>query len=363
MKIDFANLQLQYQAYKKEIDTNIQNVLNKSNYILGEEVQTLEQELQKFTGAKYAITCSSGTDALLLALMAIDIEPGDEVITTSNTAVPTVSAIVETGADPVFCDIYESTYNINVELIESLITKKTKAIVGVHLYGHPIKIDAIKNICKKYNLKLIEDCAQSHGAKYLNKKTGSFGEISAFSFYPTKILGGYGDGGMCLTNSKIFYEKLKKLRFYGMEQTYFSKIDGVNSRLDEVQAALLDYKLKKLNSYINKRRKIAKNYNEGLNSNDLVLPEEKENYFHSYYLYVVRHKNRDKIIDKLTKENIFVNISYPWPIHTMPPYKEFKRTEMKVTNKFSKEIFSLPMYPELDLRKQERVIEVLNKVS
>ena len=197
----------------------------------------------------------------------------------------------------------------------------------------------------------------------MNKKTGSFGEISAFSFYPTKILGGYGDGGMCLTNSKIFYEKLKKLRFYGMEQTYFSKIDGVNSRLDEVQAALLDYKLKKLNSYINKRRKIAKNYNEGLNSNDLILPEEKKNYFHSYYLYVVRHKNRDKIIDKLTKENIFVNISYPWPIHTMPPYKEFKRTEMKVTNKFSKEIFSLPMYPELDLRKQERVIEVLNKVS
>ena len=352
-----------HQFIEDDVTKIVNKVFKSGRLILGKFFENFEKNFSNWNQSKYGVGVGNGTDAIKLALMAVGVSNGDEVITTSNTAVPTVSAIVETGADPVFCDIYESTYNINVELIESLITKKTKAIVGVHLYGHPIKIDAIKNICKKHNLKLIEDCAQSHGAKYLNKKTGSFGEISAFSFYPTKILGGYGDGGMCLTNSKIFYEKLKKLRFYGMEQTYFSKIDGVNSRLDEVQAALLDYKLKKLNSYINKRRKIAKNYNEGLNSNDLILPEEKKNYFHSYYLYVVRHKNRDKIIDKLTKENIFVNISYPWPIHTMPPYKEFKRTEMKVTNKFSKEIFSLPMYPELDLRKQERVIEVLNKVS
>ena len=222
--------------------------------------------------------------------MATGIKAGDEVITTSNTAVPTVSAIVETGAIPVFCDVYESTYNINIELIESLITKKTKAIVGVHLYGHPIKLTEIKKICKKYNLIFVEDCAQSHGAKYLGKKVGSFGNVSAFSFYPTKILGGYGDGGMCLTNRKQYYDKLKKLRFYGMEKTYFSQIDGVNSRLDEVQAALLDYKLKKLNLYIKKRRAIAKRYNEELKNTNLVLPQEKKNYFHSYYLYVVRHK-------------------------------------------------------------------------
>ena len=353
----------EYEDYDNEILEIVSKVFKSGKLILGNNVKEFEENFSKWLGSKYGTGVGNGTDAIKLALLALEIGKDDEVITVSNTAVPTISAIVETGAKPVFCDVTEKDYNISVEAIEELITKKTKAIVCVHLYGHPAEIKKINSICKKYNLKLIEDCAQSHGSKYKDRFTGSFGDISAFSFYPTKILGGYGDGGMCLTNSKIFYEKLKKLRFYGMEQTYFSKIDGVNSRLDEVQAALLDYKLKKLNSYINKRRKIAKNYNEGLNSNDLILPEEKKNYFHSYYLYVVRHKNRDKIIDKLTKENIFVNISYPWPIHTMPPYKEFKRTEMKVTNKFSKEIFSLPMYPELDLRKQERVIEVLNKVS
>ena len=353
----------EYEDYDNEILEIVSKVFKSGKLILGNNVKEFEENFSKWLGSKYGTGVGNGTDAIKLALLALEIGKDDEVITVSNTAVPTISAIVETGAKPVFCDVTEKDYNISAEAIEELITKKTKAIVCVHLYGHPAEIKKINSICKKYNLKLIEDCAQSHGSKYKDRFTGSFGDISAFSFYPTKILGGYGDGGMCLTNSKIFYEKLKKLRFYGMEQTYFSKIDGVNSRLDEVQAALLDYKLKKLNSYINKRRKIAKNYNEGLNSNDLILPEEKKNYFHSYYLYVVRHKNRDKIIDKLTKENIFVNISYPWPIHTMPPYKEFKRTEMKVTNKFSKEIFSLPMYPELDLRKQERVIEVLNKVS
>ena len=353
----------EHKDLENDVSKIVRNVFRSGRLILGKSVQDFEKNFSNWNQVKFGVGVGNGTDAIKLALMATGIKAGDEVITTSNTAVPTVSAIVETGAIPVFCDVYESTYNINIELIESLITKKTKAIVGVHLYGHPIKLSEIKKICKKYNLIFVEDCAQSHGAKYLGKKVGSFGNVSAFSFYPTKILGGYGDGGMCLTNRKQYYDKLKKLRFYGMEKTYFSQIDGVNSRLDEVQAALLDYKLKKLNLYIKKRRAIAKRYNEELKNTNLVLPQEKKNYFHSYYLYVVRHENRDEIIKKLAKENIIVNISYPWPIHTMPPFKKYKKTNMKVTNKVAKEIFSLPLYPELDAKKQSKVIKILNKIS
>ena len=353
----------EHKDLENDVSKIVRNVFRSGRLILGKSVQDFEKNFSNWNQVKFGVGVGNGTDAIKLALMATGIKAGDEVITTSNTAVPTVSAIVETGAIPVFCDVYESTYNINIELIESLITKKTKAIVGVHLYGHPIKLSEIKKICKKYNLIFVEDCAQSHGAKYLGKKVGSFGNVSAFSFYPTKILGGYGDGGMCLTNRKQYYDKLKKLRFYGMEKTYFSQIDGVNSRLDEVQAAILDYKLKKLNLYIKKRRAIAKRYNEELKNTNLVLPQEKKNYFHSYYLYVVRHENRDEIIKKLAKENIIVNISYPWPIHTMPPFKKYKKTNMKVTNKVAKEIFSLPLYPELDAKKQSKVIKILNKIS
>lgn len=353
----------EHNDLENDVSKIVRKVFKSGRLILGKSVQDFEKNFSNWNEVKFGVGVGNGTDAIKLALMATGIKSGDEVITTSNTAVPTVSAIVETGASPVFCDVYESTYNINIELIEDLITERTKAIVGVHLYGHPIKLAELQKICKKYNLIFIEDCAQSHGAKYLEKKVGSFGHISAFSFYPTKILGGYGDGGMCLTNKKQYYEKLKKLRFYGMEKTYYSQIDGVNSRLDEVHAALLDFKLKKLNLYIKKRRAIAKRYNGELKNTNLILPQEKKNYFHSYYLYVVRHENRDKIIEKLAKENIFVNISYPWPIHTMPPFKKYKKTDMKITSKLSKEIFSLPLYPELDPKKQSKVIKVLNKIS
>lgn len=351
-----------HQIQKKEISKLVDEVFLSGRLILGNNVKSFEDNFSNWVGVQYGIGVGNGTDAIKLALLALNIGKNDEVITVSNTAVPTVSAIVEAGADPVFCDV-EEDYNISVKKIESLISKKTKAILLVHLYGHPAEVSKVKAICKKYGLFLIEDCAQAHGSKYKNKITGSFGDISAFSFYPTKILGGYGDGGMCLTSKLTLNKKLRMLRFYGMKDLYFSEIEnGVNSRLDEVHAAILDYKLKYLDLDIEKRRKIAALYNHELEDYDILLPEEKENYFHSYYLYVVRHKNRTKIMKRLKEVDINCNISYPYPIHSMPPFKKFKKSTMKTTNKLSKEIFSLPMYSGLSEKNQLKVIKELKKL-
>ncbi len=352
----------EYEEYKDDIFKVISDVLYSGQLILGEKVAEFENNFSNWVGSKYGIGVGNGTDAIKLALLSLDIGHGDEVITVSNTAVPTVSAIIETGATPVFCDVNTDDFNIDIELIGSLITKKTKAIVCVHLYGHAANITKLVKICKENKINLIEDCAQSHGSKYKNKLTGSFGKVSAFSFYPTKTLGGFGDGGMCVTNNKSIDKKIRMLRFYGMKDKYYSEIEnGVNTRLDEVHAAILDYKLKRLDNDIKKRRKIASIYNSQLKDTNLILPIEKKDYFHSYYVYVVRHKNRDKIIKILKDNNINLNISYPYPIHTMPPFRKFKKSSMKNTNKLSKEIFSLPMYPALSIEKVEKTIQIIKK--
>ena len=245
----------------------------------------------------------------------------------------------------------------------TLVLDITKAIIPVNLYGHSANYDLINKVAKKYNLKVIEDCAQSAGALYKKKPSGSFGDLSAFSFYPTKNLGGYGDGGMILTNNKKLYEKCKKLRKYGMSKFYYSDFHGINSRLDEIQAAILNFQLSKLKSNILKRRKIAKLYNKNLKTKNLILPTENRNNFHSYYVYVVIHPERKKIMQHLRNNNIFCNISYPFPIHSMKGYKHLnkKNTNLKITDKLSKQIFSLPMYPDLSEAKIEKVINTLNK--
>jgi len=353
----------EYSEHEKDILKEVVNTFKSGRLILGNNLLNFENNFSNWVGVKYGTGVGNGTDAIKIALLALGIGKSDEVITVSNTAVPTVSAIVETGASPVFCDVNKDDYNISADLIESLITKKTKAIICVHLYGHPAEINKIKKLCRKYKIYIIEDCAQSHGAKFEDKMTGSFGNFSAFSFYPTKILGGYGDGGMTLTNNKGLDKKAKMLRFYGMDTQYYAEIpNGVNSRLDEVHAAILDLKLKRLNKDIISRRKIAKIYNEELSDTDLILPIEKKGYYHSYYLYVVRHKNRDKIIEKLKKEKINLNISYPFPIHTMPPFKKYRRDNMKNTNRLSKEIFSLPMYPTLSISQIDKVVSNIKKI-
>jgi len=353
----------EYKKHKKKILTLVDNVFKSGNLILSNEVSDFENQFSKFTNNKYGIGVNSGTDALQIALMSVNIKSGDEVITVSNTAVPTVSAIISCNAKPVFVDINEDDFLINSNLIESKINKNTKAIIPVNLYGQSADYDKINKIAKKYKLNVIEDCAQSAGAYFKNKPSGSFGDLSAFSFYPTKNLGAYGDGGMIVTNNNKLNLRCKKLRKYGMKKLYYSEIHGINSRLDEIQAAILKFKLKKLSSDVKKRRRIAELYNKNLKCNELILPKENKNNYHSFYVYVVRHKKRKKLMDYLKKNNIFCNISYPFPIHSMKGYKylNINQNDLKITNKLSEEIFSLPMYPDLTDKDIEKVIKTLNK--
>ena len=352
----------EHEKEEEEILEIVKKVFNSGKLILGKNVELFEKEFSQWIGKGFGVGVGNGTDAIKLAILALNIKKGDEIITVSNTAVPTISAIIDAGAVPVFCDVDPSTFNIDVKKISSLINKKTKAILAVHLYGYPANVFELKKIAKKNNLFLIEDCAQAHGSKYKDKKCGDFGDISAFSFYPTKTLGGYGDGGLVYTKNKTLYKRLKMLRFYGMKTQYYSLIDGVNSRLDEVHAAILRYKLNRLDSDIARRREIANIYNSELKDTNLILPKEEKDYFHSYYLYVVRSKLRNKIINDLKDKNINLNISYKWPIHTMPPFRKYKKGNLDYTNQLSKEIFSLPMYPGLSNEKVYRVIESIKKI-
>ena len=363
LNINVWNYLEDYSKNKKNILNIVNKVFKSGNLILSNEVRNFENNFSKTIGNLYGIGVNSGTDALQIALMAIGIEKNDEVITVSNTAVPTVSAIVSCNAKPVFVDINEKDFLINTGLIEEKINKKTKAIIPVNLYGQSANFEEIIKISKKYKIKIIEDCAQSSGAFYKGLPSGSFGNLSAFSFYPTKNLGAYGDGGMIVTKNKMLYEKCIKLRKYGMSKLYYSDVHGINSRLDEVQAAILNYQLTKLKSNIIKRRFIAKIYNQNIKNKDLLLPTENVDNYHSYYVYVVRHPQREKIMKYLLNNKIFCNISYPFPIHLMKAYRNFnkKNSDLKITEKLSKEIFSLPMYPELSMEKINKVIETINR--
>jgi aminotransferase EvaB len=357
----------EYEAEKKEIHEAIEEVLNSGWLILGEKVKKFEEEFSNWCGVKYGVGVNSGTDAIFLGLTALGIGKGDEVITVSNTAVPTVSAITATGAKAVFVDIDPDTFLMDTSKIESVISNKTKCIIPVHLFGQCVDMNNLNALAAKYKIFVLEDCAQSHGAEFEGKRAGSMSHISAFSFYPTKILGGYGDGGMILTNDEECYLRLKRLRFYGMEKTYYSLEQGYNSRLDELHASILLRKLNHIKEYIDRRRQIAKQYNEKLKGSSLLLPREATGRMHAYYLYVVRHPERDQIMEELKKLNIVVNISYPWPIHTMTGFEHlgYHEGDLPVTEKISKELFSLPMYPSLTNDEQDFVIssvlEILNR--
>jgi len=354
----------EYEKEKEEIHSAIQKVLKSGSLILGENVKRFEKEFAKYCGVEFGVAVNSGTDALFLSLKALDIKPGDEVITVSNTAVPTVSAIVSAGGIPRFVDIDPKTYLIDTSKLEEAITKKTKFILPVHLFGQCVNMDDVKRIANKYKLKILEDCAQSHGATFNDEKAGSMSDLAAFSFYPTKVLGGYGDGGMVVTNNKSLYEKLLRLRFYGMENTYYSEEHGYNSRLDELHASILFCKLTHLDEYIERRRVLAKQYDKFLADINLTLPKTVPRNEHVYYLYVCRHPKRDKILSELKKRDIFVNISYPWPIHTMTAYQYlgYKEGDLPHTEQAAKEVFSLPMYPSLTDDEQKIVVTALHKI-
>lgn len=339
----------EYAETKDEILRAVTEVFESGTLILGQKGRDFEQAYSDYIGVKYGVGCDNGTNAITLALRALGVGDGDEVITVSNTAIPTVSAIVTAGATPVFVDINPETYLMDVTKIEAAVTPRTKAILPVHLYGQCVDMDPLLDIARKYHLYVVEDCAQAHGAEYKGRKAGSMGDISATSFYPTKILGAYGDGGMVNTNNLEVAERLRRLRFYGTEKTYYAIEHGYNSRLDEVQASILLTKLPKIEQFISRRREIAAIYQEILGGSGLTLPKEAPYGRHAYYLYVVRHPRRDEIIEQLRENNIHVNISYPWPIHTMKAYQYlgWKTGDLPETEAAAKEIFSLPMYPSL----------------
>jgi len=355
-----ANPLSQYLSHKQEIDKAIKKVLEGGYYILGPETTAFEKEFANYIGVDYGIAVGSGTEALHIALKSCGIGKGDEVITVSHTAVATISAISLAGARPVFVDIEPEYYTMDVSRIEKSITPRTKAIIPVHIYGQPCEMDKITAIAKKHKLFVIEDCAQAHGAKYKNKKVGSIGDIGCFSFYPTKNLGAIGDGGIIVTKNKDLAQKARLLREYGWKERYISHIEGWNSRLDELQSAILRVKLKYLDSDNTKRQKIAKLYEKMLSGTDLILPLKRKNSEHVYHLYVVRSKKRDILIEYLKKNGIGALIHYPQPVHLQPAYKKFARTKLHITENISKEILSLPMYPELTTNE---IINICNTIK
>lgn len=366
MNIDFAKLQYQYQLYKTEIDEAIHAVLDKSNYIMGEEITQLETSLQDFTGAKHAITCSSGTDALLLAMMALDIEPGDEIITTPFTFIATAETIAFLKAKPVFVDIDVKTYNIDPSKIEEKITDKTKAIIPVSLYGQPADMDAIQAIADKYNLKVIIDGAQSFGSTYKGKTDSNLGDISTTSFFPSKPLGCFGDGGAVFTNDDILVEKINSLRVHGQSKRYHHQYIGMGGRLDTIQAAVLNVKLKYYEKDLRLRQEVAKKYNKALESKNIILPFIEQDVTSAWAQYSVRVQDRDELQIKLKGYGIPTAVHYPMPLHLQECflYLGYKRGDFPIAETVSYEIMSLPMNPFLtDIELDHIVGSILRNYS
>lgn len=363
MKIDFANLQYQYQRYKAEIDEAIHAVLDKSNYIMGEEITELEGSLQTFTGAKYAITCSSGTDALLLAMMALDIQPGDEIITTPFTFIATSETIALLGAKPVFVDIDKHTYNIDTAQIEAKITPKTKAIIPVSLYGQPADMEAIQAIADQHGLKVIIDGAQSFGSTYQGKTDSNLGDISCTSFFPAKPLGCFGDGGAVFTNDEVLATKMKQLRIHGQNKRYHHKYIGLGGRLDTIQAAVLNVKLKYYADDLALRQTVATKYSEKLKvkSEKLVLPYVHENAASAWAQYSIRVQNREALQKQLQDQGIPTTVHYPMPLHLQEcfGYLGYREGDFPIAEQVSREILSLPMNPYLTDDEMQFICAVL----
>lgn len=362
MKIDFANLQYQHELYKDEIESAILKVARKCNFIMGEEIDELENALQIFTGAKYAITCSSGTDALLLAMMALDIKAGDEVITTPFTFIATAETIALVGATPVFVDINEKTYNIDPAKIEAALTSKTKAIIPVSLYGQPCDMDEIMTIAKKHNIKVIIDGAQSFGSTYKGKSDSNLGDISCTSFFPAKPLGCYGDGGAVFTNDEELSNKIKSLRIHGQTKRYYHKYIGMGGRLDTIQAAVLNIKLKYYKKDLALRQEVASKYTNLLSSKeDVVLPFIKEDRTSAFAQYSLRVKNRDEMQEKLQNLGIPTAVHYPLPLHLQEcfSYLGYKNGDFPISEAVANEIMSLPMNPYLSDEEIEYIVKSL----
>lgn len=366
MEIPLVDLKRQYDTIKDEINAAIQQVISSSSFILGENVMEFEKKFARFCSTKYCVGVSSGTDSLYLALRALDVGHGDEVITACNTFIATALAISKCGAKPVLIDCCKTDYNIDPAKIEEAITDKTKAIIPVHMYGQPADMSSILKISNKYGIEVVEDASQAHGAKYKKRKAGGIANIGCFSFYPSKNLGAYGDAGAITTNNYGIYEKIKLLRDYGQEKKYSHIIKGTNSRLDSLQAAILNVKLKHLDKWNAQRRRNAKLYERFLEAAAwITIPIERDDVEHVYCLYVIMTKLRDKLLTELKSKNIAAGIHYPIPIHLQQAYTDlgYKNGSFPVAEKCADQILSLPMFPELTEKEIRYVAEAIKNAK
>lgn len=360
MNIPMVDLKGQFRELQAQIEAGFREVCETTQFILGPRVKAFEEEVAAYCGVKHAIGVASGTDALHLALRAAGIGPGDEVITTPFTFIATAEAISYVGAKPVFVDIDPATFNIDVNLIEAAITEKTRALLPVHLFGQPADLAPIAALCEKYSLKLIEDCAQSFGAEYGGKKSGAFGDLGCFSFFPSKNLGGYGDGGMVVTNSDAFAHEVQVLRNHGSRVRYHHSTIGYNSRLDELQAVVLRAKLPHLDEYNHNRRRNAHLYSERLKGSPILPPAEDGKGLHVYHQYTVLSPARDQLHQALTAAGIASAVYYPIPLHRQEVYQaSCSSCRFPVTERVAEQVLSLPMYPELSAEQVHRVCDVL----
>jgi len=363
MKINFIDLKAQYEEYQTEIDKEVLEVFSSAQFIGGDKLNRLENSLADYTGAKYAIGCSSGTDALLLSLMALDIGAGDEVITTPFTFIATAEVIAFLGATPVFTDIEESSYNIDPLKIEAAITDKTKAIMPVSLYGQCADMDAINQIAEKYALPVIEDACQSFGASYKGKKSCNLSTIGCTSFFPSKPLGAYGDGGAIFTNDEAIAEKIRMLLNHGQNERYKHKYIGINGRLDAVQAAVLNVKLKHFDKEVKARDEIGSRYNDLLEDAAVITPEIAQTNTSVFAQYSIRVKNREAMVAKLGEKEIPTAVHYPLPLHLQDAFAAlgYKVGDFPVSEKVASEIMSLPMSPYLSEDQQDFIVQAIKE--
>ncbi|MBC8450255.1 MAG: DegT/DnrJ/EryC1/StrS family aminotransferase [Chloroflexi bacterium] len=357
--VPLVDLQAQYASIKPEVDAAIQRVLNHCGFIMGPEVQAFEEAFAAYCGTEQAVGVATGTAALHLALLACGVGPGDEVITTPFTFFASGEAISQTGARPVFVDIDPLTYNIDPQRIAAAITPRTKAIMPVHLYGQPAEMDAILDIARQHHLRVVEDAAQAHGAAYRGRRAGSLGDLACFSFYPSKNLGCYGDGGLVVGSDAELIGHVRKLRDHGRVSKYEHDELGWGYRLDALQAAILGVKLRYLDEWNAARRAHAERYDELFADTEVITPTALEHIQHIYHCYVIRTPRRDELIEHLKAEGVGVVIHYPLPLHLQPAYKGlgYRRGDFPISEACAREVLSLPLYPELTNEQQERVAE------
>ncbi len=357
--VRFGDLSREYSALKSEIDSVVGNVLTSGSFILGQELVHFEKAFSAYLGIPHCVGVASGTEAIAIALLACGVKPGDEVITVSYTAPPTAMAISMIGAVPKFVDIEERSCLMDISKFEQAVTPKTKAVVPVHMYGQCVDMDPLLKIARAHGCRVVEDCAHAHGATYNGKKAGTLGDAAAFSFYPTKNLGAYGDGGAVTTNDAAIYEKVRLLRNYGLQKRGHYTLKGWNSRLDEIQAAILSVKLKHLDQWNLRRRAIAARYQNGLSGLNLKLPQEIPGRFSVYHLYVAHTARRDQAINYLKERGVEAMDHYAFASHTLEAFKNLSSPSLPVTEQKAAQSLSLPIYPYLQDSEVDRVIEAV----